>query len=120
MHDKVSLEELLARIPGPPSDKWPDGDRYATGFEHGTMSLGFYAPIGSDPQQPHKRDEIYIVHSGTSEFLVDGQTLSLAAGDAVFVPAGAVHRFEGFSSDFGAWVVFWGPDPIGADSIDGE
>ncbi len=31
-------------------------------------------------------------------------------GDALFVPAGAVHRFEEFSEDFAAWVVFYGPE----------
>jgi len=107
---KASLKELLSQIPGLPSDQWPEGERYAVGFEHGTMSLGYYAPIGSDPQQPHKRDEIYIVQSGTSRFVLEDQTLRLSAGDAVFVPAGAVHRFTDFSADFGAWVVFWGPE----------
>jgi mannose-6-phosphate isomerase-like protein (cupin superfamily) len=89
--------------------QWPQGERYALGFEHGTMSLGFYSPVGADPQAPHKRDEIYIVQSGTSGFVLDNDRLSLAAGDAVFVPAGAVHRFEDFSADFATWVVFWGP-----------
>ena len=107
---KVSLTDLIARIPGAPSEQWPDGERYALGFEHGTMSLGFYAPIGSDPQSPHKRDEIYIVQAGSSKFVLNNETLSLSAGDAVFVPAGAEHRFEGFSSDFGTWVIFWGPE----------
>jgi mannose-6-phosphate isomerase-like protein (cupin superfamily) len=74
------------------------------------MSLGFYAPVGADPQGPHKRDEIYIVHSGTSTFVLEDATVYLAAGDAVFVPAGAAHRFEGFSADFSTWVVFWGPN----------
>ena len=107
---KISICELLSRIPGHPSEQWPQGERYAVGFEHGSMSLGYYMPVGSDPQQPHKQDEIYIVHSGTSTFTLDGQTLTLSAGDAVFVPAGAVHRFTDFSADFGTWVVFWGPD----------
>jgi len=106
---KVSLEKLKSRIPGSRSEQWPDGERYAVGFEHGTMSLGFYAPVGSDPQHPHEQDEIYIVESGTSSFTLDGRTLTLAAGDAVFVPAGAAHRFENFSPDFGTWVIFWGP-----------
>ena len=74
------------------------------------MSLGFYAPVESDPQKPHKRDEIYIVQSGSSKFVLNGESMSLAAGDAVFVPAGAEHHFASFSSDFGAWVIFWGPD----------
>jgi mannose-6-phosphate isomerase-like protein (cupin superfamily) len=107
---KTSLTELLAKIPGAPSDQWPEGQRYAHGFDHGTMSLGYYAPIGADPQLPHKRDELYIVHTGSSDFVLDGERMSLAAGDAVFVPAGAAHRFENFSPGFGVWVVFWGPD----------
>lgn len=107
---KTSLKDLLSRIPGPPTDQWPGGARYAVGFEHGTMTLEFYAPIGSDPQQPHKRDEIYIIQSGTSRFQLKDKTVSLAAGDAVFVPAGAEHRFLDFSSDFGTWVIFWGPE----------
>jgi mannose-6-phosphate isomerase-like protein (cupin superfamily) len=85
---KVALSKLLSRIPGPPSEKWPDGERYAQAFEHGTVSLGFCAPVGSDPQSPHERDEIYIVHSGASEFVLNDERLDLAAGDAVFVPAG--------------------------------
>jgi hypothetical protein len=27
----------------------------------------------------------------------------------LFVAAGVPHRFEEFSRDFAAWVVFWGP-----------
>ena len=107
---KVSVEELLSKIPGLPSGQWPEGERYAVGFEHGTMSLGYYAPVGSDPQRPHEQDELYIVVSGTSTFFLEDEKLRLAAGDAVFVPAGAVHRFTDFSEDFGTWVVFWGPD----------
>jgi mannose-6-phosphate isomerase-like protein (cupin superfamily) len=107
---KTSLNELLSQIPGLPSDQWPEGERYAVGIEHGTMSLGYYAPINSDPQKPHKRDEIYIVQSGTSQFILENQNLNLTVGDAVFVPAGAVHRFTDFSADFGTWVIFWGPE----------
>lgn len=117
---KTSLSELLANIPGAPSEQWPGGERYALGFEHGTMSLGFYAPVGADPQGPHKRDEIYIVQSGASEFVLEAERFKLVAGDAVFVPAGAVHRFENFSPGFGAWVVFWGPDEMEMESADGS
>jgi mannose-6-phosphate isomerase-like protein (cupin superfamily) len=107
---KTSLSDLLAKIPGAPSDRWPEGERYARGFDHGTMSLGYYAPIGADPQEPHQRDELYIVQTGSSEFVLNGERMTLVAGDAIFVPARAVHRFENFSPGFGVWVVFWGPD----------
>ncbi len=105
---KASLPELLSRIPGAPSEQWPKGERYALAFSHGTMSLGFYAPIGADPQKPHKRDEVYIIHAGTGELLIAGARHSFKAGDAFFVAAGVEHRFENFSKDFSAWVVFWG------------
>jgi len=106
---KTSLTKLLAKIPGAPSEQWPEGEPYAEGFSHGTMSLGFYAPVGSDPQAPHEQDEIYIVHSGSGDFVLDGSRQKFGPGDAFFVPAGREHRFENFSSDFSTWVVFWGP-----------
>ncbi len=106
---KVSLSDLLQKIPGKPTVKWPQGDRYAEGFSHGSMLLGYYAPVGSDPQTPHTRDEIYIIQSGSSDVVIAGERQECVEGDAVFVAAGVEHRFENFSSDFGAWVIFWGP-----------
>ena len=35
---------------------------------------------------------------------------ALEAGSFLFVPAGRTHRFVDFSSDFVAWVVFFGPE----------
>jgi gentisate 1,2-dioxygenase len=105
---RTSLAELLARIPGAPTPEWPAGDRYAEAFVHGTMSFGLYAPRGTDPQQPHAQDELYIIQSGRGELVVDGRRQSFAPGDVFFVAAGATHRFERFDDDFTAWVVFWG------------
>ena len=101
--------EQLARLPGPPNALWPQGARSVSAFRHGSMELKLYAPRGHDPQQPHTQDELYIVHSGDGEFVCDGQRRRFTAGDALFVAAGQVHRFENFSSDFATWVVFWGP-----------
>jgi mannose-6-phosphate isomerase-like protein (cupin superfamily) len=106
---KATLQQLLSRIPGPASAQWPDGDRYSPAFSHGSMSVGYYAPVGTDPQQPHRRDEIYIIHTGTGELLVAGERSNFSAGDVFFVASGVEHRFENFSSDFATWVVFWGP-----------
>lgn len=33
-----------------------------------------------------------------------------APGNLLFVAAGAEHRFEDFTGDFGAWVMFYGPE----------
>ena len=107
---KVSHADLLKKIPGPASDKWPDGERFAQALAHGSMTVELYAPSGHDPQTPHEQDELYFVVTGNSEFVLENSRMHLAAGDCAFVPAGAVHRFENFSSDFSTWVVFWGPN----------
>ncbi len=104
----VSLAEARATAPEP-------GRRSSLLMSHGTMTLRFYAPRGVDPQTPHDQDEIYIVASGhgtvvsgPSEEKLERKTYG--PGDAIFVAAGAVHRFVDFSDDFQTWVVFWGPE----------
>jgi mannose-6-phosphate isomerase-like protein (cupin superfamily) len=87
----------------------PQGERYALAFSHGSMSVGYYAPIDADPQMPHKRDEVYIIDAGTGEIVIAGQRSHFAAGDVFFVASGVEHRFENFSPDFTTWVMFWGP-----------
>lgn len=83
-------------------------------MQHGSMSLRFYAPRGTDPQTPHDQDELYWIASGSGFFLQGSDATKLerrpfGPGDVIFVPAGRVHRFVDFSDDFGTWVVFWGP-----------
>jgi mannose-6-phosphate isomerase-like protein (cupin superfamily) len=82
---------------------------YAVLREHGTLEIGFYSPDGTDPQEPHEQDEVYVVQSGSGYFLLDGQRRPFEPGEALFVPAGVTHRFEDFSDDFTAWVIFYGP-----------
>ena len=86
-----------------------DDGLYGVLLEHGSMELGYYRPLGEDDQEAHEQDEIYIVHTGSGVFLLDGERLEFAPGDALFVPAGAAHRFIEFTDDFATWVVFWGP-----------
>ena len=88
----------------------PDETRFTDAFRHGTMRLGLYAPRGTDPQTPHKQDELYVVVSGSGLFVKNGEARPFAPQDVIFVAAGAVHRFVDFSPDFAAWVVFWGPE----------
>jgi mannose-6-phosphate isomerase-like protein (cupin superfamily) len=69
-----------------------------------------YAPRGVDGQQPHSRDEVYVVIRGSGTF-VHGETREpFIAGDFLFVEAGVVHRFEDFTDDFAVWVMFFGPE----------
>ncbi len=82
---------------------------YGILLEHGTLEIGCYKPDRVDPQQPHARDEVYFVQSGSGFFICGDDRQSFEAGEALFVPAGMTHRFEDFSADFAAWVVFYGP-----------
>lgn len=101
----VPLAEIMSEIATLPADK-----RFAVPIRHGTMSVEVYAPLGEDEQSPHSQDELYIVISGSAEFVKGGERTAVGPQDLLFVAAGEVHRFEAFSQDFATWVVFWGPD----------
>lgn len=103
MTDRMTTEKALELV------AQSDDRAYGVLMEHGTMELGFYKPQGVDPQKPHEQDEIYLVQSGTGWFVSGDERSPFEPGEALFVPAGVVHRFEEFSDDFGAWVVFYGP-----------
>ena len=96
--------DFATRLPG------PDGERFAVALERGTLSIEFYAPRGRDPQKPHTRDEVYVVLQGRGQFHSDGRSEPFGPGDVLFVPAGVEHRFEDFSEDLAAWVIFYGPE----------
>ena len=88
---------------------------YGVLLEHGTLELGYYKPEGSDPQSPHDQDEIYIIQKGRGFFVHGDRRQPFEPGEALFVSAGDTHRFEDFSDDFEAWVVFFGP--IGGEKL---
>ena len=100
----VSLAEALRK--GPP----PAGNLAVPVFSHGSLAVELYAPVGNDPQKPHTRDEIYLVTRGKGLFFDGEGRHFVEAGSFVFVPAGQIHRFEEFSSDFTVWVAFYGPE----------
>jgi mannose-6-phosphate isomerase-like protein (cupin superfamily) len=96
-----TLEAMLKRTVG-------NDERWAVALKRGTLELGLYAPRGDDPQKPHDQDEVYLVMQGQGTLKVGGERHEFGQGDALFVPAGAEHRFETFTPDFAAWVVFYG------------
>jgi mannose-6-phosphate isomerase-like protein (cupin superfamily) len=104
MQGRLTLQSALGRLPD------PSAEQYAELFKHGTLSVGLYAPRGTDSQEPHTQDEVYIVMSGKGEFLAGSDTESFGPGDVVFVPAGMEHRFLNFSDDLAVWVIFYRPE----------
>ena len=107
---RLNVRESLAKLPG------PGGARFANLFEHGTLQVEIYAPRGADAQKPHRRDEVYVVVTGSGTFLCDGAREAFGPGDFLFVPAGVEHRFEDFTDDLVVWVIFYGPDGGESDS----
>lgn len=92
---------------------------------NGSMEVRWFRPNDGAQHSPHDRDEIYVVVAGTASFhrgveagpfdehkldLLGQETVVVAPGDVLFVPAGASHFFDGQSADFAVWAVFYGPE----------
>ena len=62
------------------------------------LELGVYVLVAPEPdrQQPHVDDEVYVVLEGNGVLEVEGKAVELREGHAVFVPAGADHRFTAY------------------------
>jgi len=101
---KSTIDEALQLLPG------PNGERFATVFEHGSLEIEIYAPRGTDPQNPHTRDELYFVAIGSGEFVCGDTRQEFGPTDVLFAAAGVSHRFENFSDDLTVWVMFYGPE----------
>lgn len=62
------------------------------------LEIGVYVLVApeADRQQPHEFDEVYVVLEGTGVLEVEGTSADLREGHALFVPAGAEHRFTAY------------------------
>lgn len=100
----LTFTTALDRLPS------PAGERFIELFQHGTLSVELYAPRGTDPQEPHTRDEVYVVATGSGHFVVAGVAEPFGPGDVLFVAAGVEHRFIDFTDDLAVWVFFYGPE----------
>src|SRR5947199_9106069 len=62
------------------------------------LELGVYVLVAPEPdrQQPHEDDEVYVVLEGSGTLEVVGERGDVREVQAVFVPAGADHRFVGY------------------------
>jgi mannose-6-phosphate isomerase-like protein (cupin superfamily) len=101
---KLTVANALDRLKASNTD-------YVRLIEHGSFDVGHYSPDKTDQQNPHRRDELYVIASGRGEFACAGVTTPFAPGDVFFVPAQAEHRFRDFDDEFSAWVIFIGPRP---------
>ena len=88
----------------------PDDTRFDMFGCHGSLTVEPYQPLDEDLQQPHDRDECYVVTVGIGLFEIGNETVSFAPGDFIFVPAGMPHRFHDFGHSMTCWVMFYGPE----------
>jgi len=74
------------------------GGGYEVVHESPGLELGVYVLVAPEPdrQQPHEDDEVYVVLEGTGVLEVEGDTVPVKEGSAVFVEAGADHRFSAY------------------------
>ena len=62
------------------------------------LEIGVYVLVAPEPdrQQPHEEDEVYVVLEGSGVLEVEGKPVPVEEGSAVFVEAGADHRFTAY------------------------
>ena len=74
------------------------GGGYEIVHESAGLELGVYVLIAPEPdrQQPHADDEVYVVLEGSGVLQVEGDEIPVREGTAVFVQAGADHRFTAY------------------------
>ena len=74
------------------------GGGYAVVHSSPGLELGVYVLVAPEPdrQQPHDEDEVYVVLEGSGVLEVEGTATRLEEGMALYVPAGAEHRFTAY------------------------
>jgi len=62
------------------------------------IEIGVYVLVAPEPdrQQPHEWDEVYLVLEGRGILEVEGEEIPAEEGRAIFVRAGADHRFTSY------------------------
>jgi mannose-6-phosphate isomerase-like protein (cupin superfamily) len=86
------------------------GGGYEIVHESPGLEIGVYVLVAPEPdrQQPHADDEVYVVLQGRGVLSIEGESVEVSEGKAVFVPAGADHQFTGYEG-LSVLVVFTRP-----------
>ena len=73
-----------------------------------SMSAGVYTLTAgsSDPQKPHKEDEMYYVVQGKARMRVRSDDQAIGPGSVIFVSAYVEHRFHDITEDLMVLVFF--------------
>ena len=84
------------------------GKSYLEFLRIDAMSAGVYLlPSGStDPQTPHKEDELYYVVRGRARMRAGAEDKVVSVGSVIFVAAGVEHRFHNIEEELTVLVFF--------------
>jgi len=84
------------------------GKRYLEFLRIPAMSAGIYVlPAGgTDPQSPHKEDELYYVVRGQARMQAGSEDQAVREGSVIFVAAGVKHRFYDIREELLVLVLF--------------
>jgi mannose-6-phosphate isomerase-like protein (cupin superfamily) len=61
---------------------------------------------GTDPQKPHKEDEMYYVVRGRARMRVGSEDQAISQGSVIFVAAEVEHRFYNIAEELVVLVLF--------------
>ena len=83
-------------------------ERYVEFLRVPALSAGLYvlAAGDTDPQRPHREDEIYYVTSGRGVIRVGTEDRPVEPGTVVYVPPRVDHRFHSITEELRVQVVF--------------
>jgi mannose-6-phosphate isomerase-like protein (cupin superfamily) len=84
------------------------GKRYLEFLRVAAMSAGVYVlPAGgTDPQSPHKEDEMYYVVRGRARMRAGSEDQAVSQGSVIFVAAEVEHRFYDITEELMVLVFF--------------
>jgi len=104
------VKTLFAQLSEIDEQRSQSGKLYREFLRVPAMSAGLYVlPVGgSDPQRPHREDEMYYVVRGRARFKAAGEDGEVSAGSVMFVEAEIEHRFYDIAEEL-AVLVFFAP-----------
>lgn len=95
-------------LPSISTERAEAGKRYQEFLRIPTMSAGVYvlAAGATDPQKPHREDELYYVVRGRAKMRVASEEQPVRTGSMIFVPANIEHGFFNISEELEVLVMF--------------
>jgi quercetin dioxygenase-like cupin family protein len=102
------VKTFFASLPQIDEERAKSRKSYSEFLRVPAMSAGLYVlrAGGTDPQKPHREDEIYYVIRGRARFQAGSEDREVSAGSVIFVAAELEHRFYDIAEELAVLVMF--------------